>query len=369
MAISFKTLTQNDKTTSRTLLHEAIPISGDLISETYPKDANNRGTNIKTFSHGMFQSVYDYPYVNSSANHLFDVTWGYVNNANVDQATEGSNIVGSVTNQQNKKKNIYSQMAQILAGYDIDGAVRQFDFDGEYGEGDIIGTAAFISFSRLLVKDEIKKGSFSLTLGTGDAYADQFSSEITLTDTLATSSYKINSPAGEFGLLFTGSSNAPGSPRGLIFYQAGIVVLPISADEIGGTEGDSNWYSADGNAPFDTKGTVLKDGTIDQFNDGFIRRIKQVQFNNTTELNSTIYFCRANNSEFNYSSNPTYLDGSKIRVKKDPGTKEELNLPRSYVTTVGLYSHDNELMAVAKLSEPIRKDPTNELNLRVRLDY
>jgi hypothetical protein len=43
--------------------------------------------------------------------------------------------------------------------------------------------------------------------------------------------------------------------------------------------------------------------------------------------------------------------------------------PRSYVTTVGLYSADNELLAVAKLSEPLRKDPTNELTLRVRLDY
>ena len=43
--------------------------------------------------------------------------------------------------------------------------------------------------------------------------------------------------------------------------------------------------------------------------------------------------------------------------------------PVSYITTVGLYSADNELLAVAKLSEPLRKDPTNELTVRVRLDY
>ena len=43
--------------------------------------------------------------------------------------------------------------------------------------------------------------------------------------------------------------------------------------------------------------------------------------------------------------------------------------PISYITTVGLYASDGELMAVAKLSEPLRKDPTNELTLRVRLDY
>jgi hypothetical protein len=45
------------------------------------------------------------------------------------------------------------------------------------------------------------------------------------------------------------------------------------------------------------------------------------------------------------------------------------DLPITYITTVGLYSPDNELLAVAKLSEPIRKDPNTELTLRVRLDY
>tara|TARA_B100001121_G_scaffold294206_1_gene297461 strand:- start:3325 stop:3603 length:279 start_codon:yes stop_codon:yes gene_type:complete len=89
-----------------------------------------------------------------------------------------------------------------------------------------------------------------------------------------------------------------------------------------------------------------------------------MSFNNTTELNSTIYFCRLNHNEFNYSSNPTYLNSSKIRVKNVAG-----DTPVAYVTGVGLYSSDNELMAVAKLSEPLKKDPTNELTLRVRLDY
>ena len=93
-------------------------------------------------------------------------------------------------------------------------------------------------------------------------------------------------------------------------------------------------------------------------------RLYNISFNNTTELNSTIYFCRLNHNEFNYSSNPTYLNGSKIRVKNVAG-----DTPVAYVTGVGLYSSDNELMAVAKLSEPLKKDPTNELTLRVRLDY
>ena len=98
--------------------------------------------------------------------------------------------------------------------------------------------------------------------------------------------------------------------------------------------------------------------------DGLRTRIYNLQFNNTTELNSTIYFCRINHNDYNYSSNQTYLSGSKIRVKN---TRSDS--PSSYITTVGLYSADNELLAVAKLSEALKKDPTTELTLRVRLDY
>ena len=93
-------------------------------------------------------------------------------------------------------------------------------------------------------------------------------------------------------------------------------------------------------------------------------RIGNIAFNNTTEINSKIYFCRVPHNKFNYSANPTYLSGSKIKVKNVASDS-----PVAYITTVGLYNDQQELMAVAKLSEPIRKDPTNDLTIRVRLDY
>ena len=110
---------------------------------------------------------------------------------------------------------------------------------------------------------------------------------------------------------------------------------------------------------------LLTGSNIDSTCDAVRHRIQNISFNNTTEINSTVFFCRANHNEFNYSSNPTYLSDSKVIVKDN----ESLNPPVSYVTTVGLYSPDNELLAVAKLSEPLKKQPTTELNLRVRLDY
>ena len=346
----FKTFTNSDRTTTRTLLHESIPITGTLVSGTYntstQSDSIVREKNIKTFSHGMFQSIYDYPHLSSSANHLFDITAGYAAGSSLSGSTAGHT-------QNDKKINIYNQMAQALAGYDTTNSIRQFDSDGNYSDttGDKHKEVVFLNFSRLLVKDEIKKGSFSLTLGTGSAYATPFGDTFTLTDSHAANSYKINSPAGEFGTLKTAGRD---TLFGLVYYQAGIVALATAS-----------FGSAILNTSGDQIGPALTGSTINKFADGVRRRIQNLSFNNTTELNSSIYFCRANHNEFNYSSNPTYLTGSQIVVKDD----DIMTPPRSYVTTVGLYSADNELLAVAKLSEPLKKTPSNEVTLRVRLDY
>ena len=203
MADSFKPLGQDSIKSTRTLLHESIPITGTLVSGTYNASGDpERGENIKVYSHGMFQSVYDYPYVSSSANHIFDITAGF--------SSAGSSLSGSALVQKNKKINIYNQMAQVLNGYDTESVVRRFDADGDLSEGG--GTkhdnTYFFNFSRLLVKDEIKKGSFSMVFGTNSSYATPFADDdlMTITDTAGT--YKVNSPAGEYGILKSASKAA-----------------------------------------------------------------------------------------------------------------------------------------------------------------
>ena len=138
-----------------------------------------------------------------------------------------------------------------------------------------------------------------------------------------------------------------------------MVTASIFADDFGSrtdTVAAQPWYNQ--------VSASLSGSNITASANAFRNRLINLQFNNTTELNSTIYFCRANHNDFNYSANPTYVSGSKIQVKNNMN-----DTPVSYITTVGLYSADNELLAVAKLSEPLKKDPTNELTVRVRLDY
>jgi hypothetical protein len=121
------------------------------------------------------------------------------------------------------------------------------------------------------------------------------------------------------------------------------------------------WMGGAGN---NTVVEVLTGSEISSSADFLRHRIYDISFNNTTELNSTVYFVRANHNEFNYSSNPTYLSSSRIIVKNN--TYDE---PTTYITSIGLYSADNELLAMGKLSEPLKKTPSNEVTLRCRLDY
>ena len=123
---------------------------------------------------------------------------------------------------------MYNQMAQVLMGYDENGNIRRFDEDGDLTgtTGDKMNEVFFINFARLLTKDEIKKGSFNLELGTSashDFSNGVFAERIKLVDTNAQNDYRVNSPAGEYGILYADSTAGTnlttddGSPKSRAF--------------------------------------------------------------------------------------------------------------------------------------------------------
>tara|TARA_B100001113_G_scaffold349012_1_gene343768 strand:+ start:1069 stop:2130 length:1062 start_codon:yes stop_codon:yes gene_type:complete len=84
----------------------------------------------------------------------------------------------------------------------------------------------------------------------------------------------------------------------------------------------------------------------------------------TEEVNSEYYFCRARNDQYNYTNNESFIDANKNVFHESM----KLN-PKVFITTVGLYNDAYELLAVAKLSQPVAKDFTKEALIRVKLDY
>ena len=151
---------------------------------------------------------------------------------------------------------------------------------------------------------------------------DDVNKRIKILDASGSNSYKVNSPAGEYGILYaTGSSTNAGqvlynddatlgyTPCGLLYYQAGVAV--ISGSVFGSGSGPSR---EGGKRPGLLRGAnscelgllltgsgydVISGSTIETMADGIRNRIYNVQFNNTTELNSSIYFCRINHNECN----------------------------------------------------------------------
>jgi hypothetical protein len=352
-----------DVTTTKTLLHESLPLSGTIVSGTYDSP-DGTSFNIKDYSHGMFQSVYDYPYLSSSANHILDISIGY----SVDSAFSASS-----STQNAKKRNMYDQEALVLLGVTGSGVIRKFESDLKLDGTGSMDSCVFLNFSRLLYKDQIKPGSFSLTMFSGSwpisnsdsdagaAYPN--GSKIVLSDPSGTVSGEgtLATQGGKMAVLYNDVAK-DGTGYGVIFYEAGVVALTSSI-----WDGNPRFVSgslATNGKQLDGVSASFTGSSISGNCDAIRARFVNVSFQNTTEINSTIYFCRVPHNKFNYSTNPTYVSASKMRVKSvasDP--------PISYITTVGLYSAANELLAVAKLSEPLKKTPEVDMTIRVRLDY
>ena len=96
--------------------------------------------------------------------------------------------------------------------------------------------------------------------------------------------------------------------------------------------------------------------------------LTSITFQNQTVINSTLVFARGTADEFNYSSNQTFVDTDNRIVVIDEG-QEDVQQAFTFITSVGLYDANNNLLAVAKMSRPVEKNPEKDVTFRVRLDF
>ena len=152
-----------------------------------------------------------------------------------------------------------------------------------------------------------------------------------------------------------------GQGFGLFYPDLGIIVLNPAA--IHGTVGDS--YDSGSNAfstlykGFDYEGQnqFLLHHMLEGGGDFQARRVEN--------LSTSHYFVRAQNREFNFSNNPTFVTGSDGTFRE---SSFETN-PKTYITSIGLMNDANEMLAVAKTSQPIEKSFDKEVLIKVKLDF
>ena len=170
------------------------------------------------------------------------------------------------------------------------------------------------------------------------------------TNALNSNGYTTDS--GSYGWLLPDIGTIILNPKAL---SSPVVNGGIAFEYSGSAYSGSDSYDTNTSAPSQLFRAIS--GSIEDGNYFFI--------NSEETITSDFIFVRPRSSEYNYSSNPSFISGSTGEVLYS----NFINNPQTYMTTVGLYSDTNELLAVAKLSRPLSKDFTKEALIRVKLDF
>jgi hypothetical protein len=167
----------------------------------------------------------------------------------------------------------------------------------------------------------------------------------------------------------TGGYSAEGNGQGygLFYPDMGIILLnpkalaaacdPRLAEATSSAQGIYHQTSTSASVRVGTSGSIALLEALAGGADFQVRR--------TENVSTSHYFVRANNREFNFSNNPTFVTGS-VGAFVNPLFERD---PHVYITSVGLYDDANELLAVAKTSKPIEKSFDKEIAIKVKLDF
>lgn len=280
---------------------------------------------------------------------------------------------------------------------------------GVAGDKSRIDEALFLTFKRLFHRDGVRKETLAFKMfktGVATNYLrdqNRGRTNLNVTTTSGSTIFSDANSSDEFLSTETGGvvgnvvDSVTGQKSGLVFYDRGVVVLDVRK-VISGTQHVSGVIKAmNATTPGDSSlpvGTMVigdeKSGytsaafvpdlmvsaSIDDIVDHFAScrfssgSLTALTFQNVTNINSTLYFCRATADEFNYSSNSTYLDtNGNINVIDASARQDGTQKSFSFVTKVGLHDAEGNLLAVAKLSRPVEKNAEKDITFRVRLDF
>ena len=292
-----------------------------------------------------YLSVFNTSSTESSFEVQFDIAFGEKNG-------KGSSAYNpDVDQNKSRTKTIYGQYRTLILE----------DENSDFSFGNVDQESFYVlNISRARYKEKLLPGSFNLTLsGSGAGNPELKLTDNSLDVTLPTyygtqRAYQIVSGSSGKAYLGTGYTSNSGS-YGLFLPDTGVIMLNAAALDLNNIEGIN-------------LGTLRNVNSPDNNNQRLYRVISgsgDFSLNSEETISSDYIFVRARNSEFNYSENPSFISGTNGEVIYN----YFINNPQVYPTTVGLYNDANELLAVAKLSRPLRKDFTKEALIRVKLDF
>ena len=330
----------------RTTISSGLWSGGDAeLTSFFTQSTNGSQT-------GSFLELYNEdPNLSSSAEVQFAVGYAHV---------EGSGSAGTVTKVTSGERQtaaLYSQFRNVLLAPNTD----KFEFTASptsSGDKDFY----FVSFQRARQREKIDPGNWELKLS-GELPVVLKDDKISLIDdsgantnpTVNQGGRVFNVVSGSIanGVFKSAATETQAGAFGLFYPDLGLILLNAIKTELTG-----------GLRPLNDRSATNFASRSEAFYNA-IRSGSSFTARREEEISSTNYFVRANNKNFNFSSNPTYATQSDGSLTQATFFKD----PKTFITQVGLYNDDNELLAIAKLSKPILKSYSREAIIKVKLDF
>lgn len=319
--------------------------------------AYTSSTQVAAASGDYYYNVYNAdPATDTSAEVQFGVAYGHVNGSgSVSLANSDDALLAS--------KATYAQYKSVL----LDPTDNKFSFENGAGVATDSNDIYAININRSRYREKMDPGNWSLTLtGTGGTHTFIDDSGKKFGDTLGKAGrvFKVVSGSLNLGTENAATINTTTSSGdvgfGLFYPDRGIIVLSPAAleDTVGnvGVNGANVSLAGSLSVAAEQENHKILVNAINVGGDFQARR--------TENVSTQHFFVRATNREFNYSNNPTYVNAN--------GTFAETSFetdPKAYITTVGLLNDANELIAVAKTSQPIEKSFDKEVLIKVKLSF
>ena len=337
--------------------------------------------------------------LSSSAEVQFSVTFGHVDGS-------GSNTYGDSSNNPNTLRGeteaIYSQLTSLLLEEtEVSGG---FKISAHQGGTGAAGSSrdkyvyALIG-KRSKFKDRMNKKSWTLVLS-GSLTDGTGADKLSLTDD-SQQVASVATPGGPRHNIISGTLGSPAAAHstgylsktyGWFYPEMGIMLfsgvelsasIPGCQKADGGTEQvTGSFLQAAAGSEADAAGVALvatasgfSANTWSRGNAGNAIRLLNCMRNmgssTTLRLRSEEdqtqenYFCRINATAYNFSANPTFVSGSKNKIRNT----DMWGNPQTFITGVGLYNSAGQLLAIAKLSSPLKKNFASEATIKVKLTY
>ena len=323
--------------------------SGDDLGTAAFSSSTQYVTSSATSSGAFFMEIYEKdPDNNTDATVQYSIAYGHKEGSGSARFNTGAGAESF-----SAAKSIYSQYRNLVFGGD---ETQNFSFDGHIPDHIYV-----INVNRARYKNALRLGNLALNLSGS-------SKLLLLTDDSVTTSGSANANRAGVGREFNlvsgsngeriGSSNTyvtDSGSYGFIYPDAGFIIL--NGDALDATVAD------DGIALGTTLTSNTEGANAIKLQDAISLGGKFI-LDSQEDISSKFYFCRVRNSEFNYTTNDSFTETDGT-IKFD----SMIDNPQVYITTVGLYNDNQDLLAVAKLSQPLPKDFTKEALIKVKLDY